>query len=47
MYDGAIETVKGILYQKGKSPNHGNLPELVVVHFPQYRDAPWDKTIPK
>ena len=47
LHNGALGTVEEIIYTNGKSPNHGHLPDYVVVHFPQYCGPPWDKNNPK
>ena len=49
LYNGAIGTVKELVFQKDKNPNCGDQPSYVVVEFNQYpSDAPkWIVTKPK
>lgn len=42
LHNGAVGTVKEIVFKKGESPNKGNLPDYVVVDFPQYTGPTWD-----
>jgi len=54
LYNGAIGTVKEIVFKKNESPNTGHLPLYVAVefgsylgHLPQYGSHIWDKNNPK
>lgn len=47
LHNGACGTVEEIVFAKGHSPNNGNHPLYVVVHFPLYSGPPWDKNRPK
>lgn len=42
LYNGALGFVREIVYAKGSSPNKGDLPEYVVVEFPNYKGPIWD-----
>jgi len=53
LYNGAIGTVREIVFKKGESPNSGNLPLYVAVDFPNYighhknfGEYIWDKDHP-
>jgi len=53
LYNGAIGTVREIVYKKNESPNTGHLPLYVAVefasylgHLPQYGNYVWDKNNP-
>ena len=41
LYNGAIGTVKEIVYTLNKSPIDDDLPEFVLVEFTQYCGPPW------
>jgi len=43
LHNGAVGTVKEIVFGEGKDPNNGDLPEYVVVDFPQYCGPTWDE----
>ena len=43
LHNGACGTVVEIVFANGKNPNHGDLPEYVVVEFPNYTGPVWDK----
>ena len=47
LHNGACGIVEEIVYEKGHSPNLGNLPKYVVVHFPLYCGPPWDLDRPQ
>jgi PIF1-like helicase len=47
LHNGACGNVKEIVFATDKNPNNGDLPEYVVVHFPQYIGPPWDHKEPK
>jgi len=47
LYNGAIGTVKEIVYEHDKSPIGGDLPEFVLVEFTQYCGPPWITDKPK
>ena len=47
LHNGACGTVKEIIFEKGNSPNHGDLPKYVIVEFPLHRGPAWDKNNPK
>jgi len=42
LHNGACGTVKEIVFEKGKTPNNGDLPKYVVVEFPLYCGPIWD-----
>ena len=37
LFNGSIGKVKEIIYAKGKSPNSGDMPEFILVDFPNYK----------
>ena len=41
LYNGAIGTVKEIVYSADESPIEGHFPQYVIVQFPQYCGPPW------
>ena len=41
LFNGAIGTVKEIVYSADESPIEGHFPQYVIVEFPQYRGPPW------
>ena len=43
LHNGACGTVVEIVFAKGTNPNHGDLPQYVVVEFPNYTGPAWDK----
>ena len=47
LHNGAVGIVDEIVFEKGKSPNNGDLPQYVVVTFPQYVGPTWDQDNPK
>jgi ABC-type dipeptide/oligopeptide/nickel transport system ATPase component len=47
LYNGAIGTVSEIHFKDGQNPNHGHMPEFVVVEFPQYTGPTWDNNNPQ
>lgn len=47
LHNGACGVVEEIVFEKGKNPNHGDLPLYVVVNFPLYCGPAWDKDRPK
>jgi len=47
LHNGAIGVVKEIVFKKGESPLHGDLPLYVVVEFLAYCGPVWDKENPK
>jgi len=47
LHNGAVGTVEEIIFDKGKNPNHGDLPSYVVVNFPLYIGPTWDPDSPK
>jgi hypothetical protein len=47
LHNGACGTIEEIVYEKGHSPNNGQLPSYVVVQFPLYCGPSWDKDSPK
>lgn len=42
LHNGALGYIREIVYAEKKSPNKGDLPEYVVVEFPNYRGPAWD-----
>ena len=42
LHNGACGTVVEIVFQQGRSPNTGDMPEYVVVDFPHYCGPTWD-----
>lgn len=46
LHNGAVGTVDEIVFEKGKSPNNGDLPSYVVVDFPHYIGPTWDSLNP-
>ena len=46
LHNGAVGTVKEIVFQHGKNPNNGDLPEYTVVDFPLYQGPTWDNDNP-
>ncbi len=47
LYNGVIGTVEDIIFATSENPNHGHLPQYVVVNFPTYTGPIWDKNNPK
>ena len=47
LYNGSAGIVKDFQFEKGKNPNHGDLPLYVLVEFPSYCGPPWDTKNPK
>lgn len=47
LHNHACGTVEEIVYKDGDNPNNGDLPDYVVVNFPQYCGPAWDKNNPK
>ena len=47
LHNGACGIVHEIVFEKGKSPNNGDLPAYVVVEFPLYCGPTWDMRNPK
>ena len=47
LHNGACGTVKEMVFDKGHSPNNGNLPRYVIVEFPLYCGPAWDTVNPK
>jgi hypothetical protein len=47
LFNGGIGTVVDIVYEEGKNPNTGDLPEYVLVRFPQYIGPPLVASDPK
>jgi hypothetical protein len=47
LYNGAIGTVKEIVYEVDQSPIDGHLPQFVIVEFPQYCGPVWMQSQPK
>ena len=43
LHNGACGTVVEIVFAKGDNPNHGDLPQYVIVDFPNYCGPCWDK----
>ncbi len=41
LYNGAVGTVKDIVYAEGKAPNDETFPDFIVVDFPKYKGPPW------
>ena len=46
LHNGACGVVDEIVFQKGMSPNNGNMPLYVVVDFPMYCGPIWDRSKP-
>ena len=46
LHNGACGTVDEIVFAEGGNPNHGALPQYVVVDFPQYSGPIWDEDNP-
>ena len=46
LFNGARGTVVDLLFVEGDYPNAGDLPEVVVVDFLQYKGPPWDPDYP-
>ena len=47
LHNGACGTIDEIIFEPGKSPNTGDLPTYIVVHFPLYCGPAWDINNPK
>ena len=45
--NGAIGTVKSILYKEGKSPRNNEFPEVIMVEFPKYNGPAFNSDFPK
>jgi hypothetical protein len=43
LFNGALGEVKDIVYKEGESPQTNDLPEYVLVHFPQYKGPAFDE----
>lgn len=46
LHNGACGTIEEIVFGQGKNPNHGDLPDYVVVNFPLYCGPTWDADNP-
>jgi hypothetical protein len=46
LFNGAIGTVFGIIFQDGENPNEGHQPIVFVVDLKNYRGPVWDKDNP-
>jgi hypothetical protein len=46
LFNGAIGTVKHIVFDENKNPNHGDLPNFIVVDFNHYTGPVWDPDNP-
>ena len=47
LHNGAVGTVKEIVFAEGTSPNAGDLPQYIVVEFLNYIGPVWDEQNPK
>ena len=43
LFNGAVGTIKEILFEENKNPNHGNLPTAVIVDFSGHVGPKQDK----
>ena len=46
LHNGAVGIVDEIVFKTGQNPNNGDLPDYVVVDFPQYVGPVWDEDNP-
>jgi hypothetical protein len=46
LHNGACGTVEEIIFRKGTNPNQKQLPQYIVVNFPQYCGPAWDPDHP-
>jgi hypothetical protein len=47
LYNGSAGIVQDYLFEKGKTPNNGDLPLYVLIDFPAYCGPAWDTNHPK